>query len=74
MCTTRLITGTATFTTTPARATLARGRTVYATGSARLGRLTLHARRTVRPGPYTLILRRGDGRRSVTTQRKITLA
>jgi len=73
-CTTRLITGTATFTTTAARARLLRGRVIYATGSARLNRLTLHARRAITPARYTLILRRRHGHRWITTRRTITLA
>jgi hypothetical protein len=47
---------------------------IYATGSARLSRLTLHARRAIRPAHYTLILRRPYGHRWTTTRRTITLA
>lgn len=72
-CTTRLITRTATFTTTPARATLVRGSVVYATGAARLDRLLLHGRRPLRPGRYTLILRHRQGHRQITTRTQITL-
>jgi hypothetical protein len=73
-CTTRVLTGTATFTTTSARATLARGRVIYATGTATLARLVLHARRPVPPGRYTLILRRRQGHRWITSRKQITIA
>ena len=69
-----LISGTAMFTTTAARATLLRGRLVYATGRARLYQLTLHAHRPVHRGRYTLILHHRDGRRTITTRRTITIA
>ena len=72
-CTTRVISGTATFTTTIARARLVRGAVLYATGSARLDQLTLHARRVIRPGRYTLILSHPDGQRSITTHHTITI-
>ena len=72
-CRTRLITGTATFTATAARATLIRGRVIYATGTARLNLLVLDARRRVPAGRYTLILRRRDGRRWIVTRRTITI-
>jgi virginiamycin B lyase len=55
-CTTRLISRTLTFSGT-ARASLARRGVLYATGTARRGRLALHARRPVPPGRYTLTLR-----------------
>ena len=71
-CTTRLVSGTVTFTTTPARATLTRAGIVYATGTADLGRLVLHTRRAVRPGRYLLILRRRDGRRWTIAREQIT--
>jgi hypothetical protein len=58
-CTTKLISGVATFTTTQTAARLTRGRIVYATGSAWLYDVTLDARRPVSPGRYTLALRRG---------------
>ena len=72
-CSTRVIIGAVTFTTGFARATLARGRVIYATGGARAGRLVLHARRPVRRGRYTLILSRREGRRWITTRRPITI-
>jgi hypothetical protein len=73
-CTTRVITGTATFTTTVARAKLMRGGVLYATGRARLNRLTLHARRRIVSGRYTLILIRRDGSRTIRTRHTIRIA
>jgi Kelch motif len=73
-CSTRTVPSTATFTSTPARATLVRGGVVFATGTARLTRLVLHTRRRVRPGVYTLILKRRSGRHTITIRRKITIA
>jgi hypothetical protein len=66
-CTTKLISGVATFTTTPTRAQLTRGRIVYATGSAWLYAVTLDASRRITPGRYTLTLRRGG----VTTRQPV---
>jgi hypothetical protein len=57
-----------------ASATLVRGGVVYATGTMGGGRLVLRVRRAVRPGHYTLILRRHAGRRTITTLRPITIA
>jgi hypothetical protein len=73
-CTAKLISGTATFTTTSAEATLRRSGVVYATGTADLTRLVLHTRRAVRAGRYTLVLRHRDGRRWITTRHQITIA
>jgi hypothetical protein len=56
-CTTRLISGVATFTMTPTAARLTRGRIVNATGSAWPCEVTLDARRPVGGGRYTLTLR-----------------
>jgi hypothetical protein len=72
-CTTRVITGTATFTTTGATATLLRGQAVYATGRAWLGEVTLHARRPINAGRYTLVLTRRVGHRWVVTRRVVRL-
>lgn len=72
-CTTKVIAGSATFTTTAARASLTRGQVVYASGRAWLDRLVLHARRRVPAGRYTLILRRQAGRRSITTRQPIVI-
>jgi hypothetical protein len=72
-CTTRVITGTATFTTTAATATLLHGQAVYATGRAWLGEVTLHARRPIHAGRYTLVLTRRVGHRWVVTRRVVRL-
>jgi hypothetical protein len=68
-CTTRTITGTATFTTSTAHATLARNGIVYATGTATRTRLTLHATRRVPAARYTLILTQRIGHRRMITRR-----
>ncbi|HET6864644.1 MAG TPA: choice-of-anchor D domain-containing protein [Solirubrobacteraceae bacterium] len=68
-CATKLISGVATFTTTPTTARLTRGRVVYATGSAWLYAVTLDARRPVGPGRYTLTLRRSG----VTTRQAVLI-
>ncbi len=68
-CKTKLISGVASFTTTPTRAQLTRGRVVYATGAAWLYDVTLDAQRRVTPGRYTLTLRRGD----VTTRQPVII-
>jgi hypothetical protein len=63
-CTTRLVSKPVKFTTGPAgaHATLSRGRSVYATGSVRGGRVRLVAIRPLRAGRYTLTLISADGR------------
>jgi hypothetical protein len=70
-CTTKTITGTASFTT--AHATLKRGTVTYATGTASTARVTLRALRAVRPGRYTLVLTRTVGHRRLTTRRPIRI-
>ena len=70
-CTTKTITGTASFTT--AHATLKRGTVTYATGTASTTRVTLRALRAVRPGRYTLVLTRTVGHRRLTTRRPIRI-
>ena len=55
-CTTKLVSSPVKFTASAARATLSRGRVIYATGSASASRLKLQARRVLRPGRYTLTL------------------
>lgn len=72
LCTAKLIPGPLTFTATAsaARATISRGRVVYATGTATAlgpGRweLVIHKRRALRPGLYTLRLRARHGARSL---------
>jgi hypothetical protein len=52
----KLVTGPITFTATASRATLSRGRVIYATGTATASRLRLHSRRALPPGHYTLTL------------------
>lgn len=64
-CTTRTITGTATFNTS-ARAVLARGHRIYATGEEERGRVLLHDLRSIPAGRYLLALTsRVDGRARV---------
>jgi hypothetical protein len=72
-CTAKLVSGVRTFTATAttARATISRGRVVYATGQATAvgaGRweLEIHKRRALRPGLYTLTLRTRHGVRRVS--------
>ena len=72
-CTTTLVDGNA-FAATTAEATLVRHGVIYATGTARLTRLTLHAgRRLVRPGEYMLTLTRQLGHRRLQTHQEITI-
>ena len=71
-CTTTLVSGTA-FTATAAKATLIRHGVIFATGTARLTRLTLHAGRPVRPGEYMLTLTRQLGHRRLQTHQEITI-
>jgi hypothetical protein len=66
--TAKLVSGTVTFTTTPARATLTRAGEIYATGTADLTRLVLHTRRAMTPGGYLLTLDRRDARRWITAR------
>jgi collagen triple helix repeat protein len=68
-CTTRTITGTATFTTSVAHATLTRNGIIYATGTATRTRLTLDATRRVPAARYTLTLTHRVGHRKVVTRR-----
>jgi hypothetical protein len=69
-CRSRLATGPATFTAPRrARACLTRHGRMYATGTARRGRLVLHSHRRLRAGHYTLTLRS----RGATTRTPITL-
>jgi hypothetical protein len=77
-CTTKTVSGTVKFTTASVRATLARGRVEYATGT-RIGlghgrtRLLLTPRRTLRAGSYTLTVRTWHGRRWHTSATKVTV-
>ena len=76
-CTTRVVSGTVSFTTTAAdRASIARGSTVYATGelvSRRHGRtqLLLYPRRALRPGSYMLLTTVRDRGRLRTSRTEI---
>jgi len=73
-CTTRLLSGTATFTTSgTARASLTRHGVLFATGTASHARVVLYARRRLPAGRYTLTLsyhRHGHG---ITTRTPITI-
>jgi len=73
-CTTKRMSGTVKFTTTFARATLTRAGVTYATGTADLTHLVLHAHRRVPNGRYTLLLRHRDGHRSIATREQVTIA
>jgi hypothetical protein len=79
-CTTRLVSGTVDFTTTrtPVRATISRGRIVYATGSSVLSgrgrsRLLLSERRRLGSGRYTLTLRGRNAGRWITRRVQVTI-
>jgi hypothetical protein len=73
-CTSSVVSGTATFTTTLARATLTHNGIIYATGTADLTRLTLEQRRPIRPGHYTLTLtHHPSNHHQITTRRPITI-
>jgi hypothetical protein len=72
-CTTKTISGTASFTAARARAALERGRVIYAMGTASTNRLILRAVRAVRPGRYTLVLTRTLGHRRVMMRQPITI-
>jgi hypothetical protein len=71
-CTATLVAGTA-FTATTEEATLVRHGVIYATGTARLTRVTLHAGRLVRSGEYMLTLTRKLGHRRLQTHQEITI-
>jgi hypothetical protein len=75
-CTTKTITGTATFTTSAtARAALLRGKALYATGTAsRAKGVVLHAIGKVRAGTYTLRLTYGHGRAATVTHARLKIA
>ena len=73
-CTTRLITGAATFTTAgTARASLTRNGVLIATGTASSGRAVLRALRPLRRGRYTLTLRYRRHGHPVTTRTPVTV-
>jgi hypothetical protein len=73
-CTTKLTSSPQTFTEDAARASVSRAGHVYATGSLRAGRLTLHAARTLRAGRYTLTLTTGTGNNKHKTSESFTVA
>jgi hypothetical protein len=74
-CKTRTIaSGTATFTTATAHATLERKGVVYATGTATRGRLMLRDARRVPSGRYTLILTYRSGRSKITKRFEVRIA
>jgi hypothetical protein len=73
-CRIKLISATATFTTTSAEATLTRRGLTYATGVARLTDLVLYDRRPLHRGSYTLILTRQLGGYRVISREQITIA
>jgi len=79
-CTTKLVSGTAKFTTSgsAARATLSRHGMVYGAGSARTshGRISLRLEplRSLRPGKYTLTLVSGTGRHETIRSESFTLS
>lgn len=76
-CTTRIVRGPVTFTTTSTRATLSRAGVTYATGTAQTTRgrtrLLLTQRRTLHPGRYALALTSHHGHRATTTHQQIAL-
>ncbi len=79
-CTTKLVSGTAKFTTTglAAQATLSRHSVVYAAGMARTagGRMSLRLLpvRLLRPGKYTLTLVSGTGKHETIRSESFTLS
>jgi WD40 repeat protein len=73
LCTAKVVSSNGAFTTAAASATLARGRVVYATGTAKDGQLVLHSTKRLHAGLYTLVLRRKSRHESITTTEGITL-
>ncbi len=70
-CRTRLVSGTVQFKTAVARnarASLARGHRIYAVGRTTRHGVVLHARRRIKPGRYSLILRYRRGGREIVTR------
>lgn len=78
-CTSKLVDGNVRVTKTTVRATLGRGRVLYASGSAtRHGKkltLTLRPRRSLKHGSYVLTLKypRRNGHRATTTKQSLTI-
>ena len=78
-CTTKTVSGTVTFTTSSARATLSRHGVVFAAGTASAGEhgrmsLRLISLRKLRPGRYTLTLISGSGRHERIHSEAFTLS
>jgi hypothetical protein len=73
-CSTQLTSSPVSFTASAARATVSRAGHVYATGSLRDGKLSLHTSKTLRAGRYTLKLTTGSGKSKHTTTESLTVA
>jgi hypothetical protein len=77
-CTTKLVSGTVTFTAASARATLSRHGVVYAAGTASTARgrmsLRLTPLRSLRPGKYTLTMVSGAGKHETIRSESFTLS
>ncbi len=72
-CSTKLTSSPQSFTASAATARLSRAGHVYATGSLRDGKLTLHASKPLRVGHYTLILTTGTGKHKHTSTEAVTV-
>jgi len=70
-CTTVLTSSPKKFNESTARATVSRGKRVYATGALRHQKLTLHSSRALRSGRYTLSLTTGTGKHKHTIRESI---
>jgi hypothetical protein len=73
-CTTKLTSEPVTFTASSASASVSRAGKVYATGSLRDGKLTLHASKLLHAGRYTLALTTGSGKTKHTTKQPLTIS
>jgi hypothetical protein len=73
-CSTQLTSSPVSFTASAASATVSRAGHVYATGSLRDGKLSLHTSKTLRAGRYTLKLTTGSGKSKHTTTQSLTVA
>jgi virginiamycin B lyase len=72
-CSTKVISGAATFTTTNAHASLSRRGVLYANGRLTSAGLTLHAVRRVPAGHYTLTLTWRERRQLITSRQEIRI-
>jgi len=74
-CSTKLVSGTVTFTTSSAvrHASISRGDVLYATGLVTSKGLVLHALRKVKAGRYTLTVRYRQGDRQMVKRSQIAL-